>query len=189
MDGALVWCDGGARFASSHCGTMKTKLLLAYASILLIALVGFVNYLGGCADQSPTPQHLSNSPVDSPATSPTIAVLDDKTRGRALFAKHCAPCHGPEGRGDGEFASMLNPPARDFGRGNFKITSTASGLPTDEDLYKTLRRGMLPSLMPPRMKWAEADLRVLLPVIREMAVEGYVADQLKEYPTHPREET
>jgi cytochrome c len=42
--------------------------------------------------------------------------------------------------------------------------------------------------MPPRATWAERDLRLLIPVIREMAVQGYVADQLEENPTRPREE-
>jgi mono/diheme cytochrome c family protein len=83
---------------------------------------------------------------------------------------------------------MLNPPARDFAKGNFKIISTAAGLPTDDDLLKTLRRGMMPSLMPPRANWPESDLRLLVPVIRELAIEGHVADQLAENPGRSRDE-
>jgi mono/diheme cytochrome c family protein len=35
--------------------------------------------------------------------------------GRTLFEHYCATCHGDEGRGDGQNASNLNPPAPDLG--------------------------------------------------------------------------
>jgi mono/diheme cytochrome c family protein len=35
-------------------------------------------------------------------------------RGKTLFENNCAPCHGPQGRGDGPSASTMNPRPRDF---------------------------------------------------------------------------
>lgn len=39
---------------------------------------------------------------------------DPLVRGARLYEKHCASCHGPEGRGDGPTAAQLNPRPRDF---------------------------------------------------------------------------
>lgn len=33
--------------------------------------------------------------------SPMASVADAATRGQALYAAHCASCHGPQGKGDG----------------------------------------------------------------------------------------
>ncbi len=69
-------------------------------------------------------------------------------RGLELFAHHCASCHGEEGAGDGTAAYLLNPKPRDFTGGTFILTSTEMGLPSDEDLLKTLGYGMPGSAMP-----------------------------------------
>src|SRR6266542_3528022 len=52
-----------------------------------------------------------------------------------LYERHCAFCHGSEGRGDGPVAGRLPTPPADFTSGNFKLRSTPSGaMPTDDDL-------------------------------------------------------
>jgi high-affinity iron transporter len=38
----------------------------------------------------------------------------DVARGSALFATHCAACHGPQGRGDGPLAKGMEPSPSDF---------------------------------------------------------------------------
>ncbi|CAG1008321.1 hypothetical protein MYXO_03713 [Myxococcaceae bacterium] len=38
----------------------------------------------------------------------------DEARGSALYALHCASCHGPGGRGDGPNAAGLDPPPGDL---------------------------------------------------------------------------
>jgi cytochrome c oxidase cbb3-type subunit 2 len=62
-------------------------------------------------------------------------------------------CHGELGDGNGEVAQWLEPPIspkpRDFQLGIFKCRSTPTGtLPTDEDLYDTITRGLDRSNMP-----------------------------------------
>jgi mono/diheme cytochrome c family protein len=37
-----------------------------------------------------------------------------EARGKRLFTERCAPCHGPQGRGDGQNAYNLQPPPPDF---------------------------------------------------------------------------
>src|ERR1700730_2529144 len=69
--------------------------------------------------------------------------------GARVFARHCAVCHGPNGRGNGPAAPSMIPRPRDFSSGGFKYKSTAAGeSPTDEDLLRTVRDGLPASAMP-----------------------------------------
>lgn len=95
-------------------------------------------------------------------------------RARELFARHCALCHGPQGRGDGEAAAWLYPPARDFGLGQFRLVSGLGGGPTVEDLMSTLRRGMPGSAMPPFAWMASEDLESLAHLVLELSADGMV---------------
>jgi mono/diheme cytochrome c family protein len=65
------------------------------------------------------------------------------------YRRYCAGCHGNLGDGEGENAMWLDPKPRNFTLGQFKCRSTPSGsLPTDEDLYNTVGRGLQSSNMP-----------------------------------------
>ena len=69
------------------------------------------------------------------------------------YRRYCVGCHGDLGDGNGEVAQWLDPPMypkpRDFQLGIFKCRSTPSGtLPTDDDLFDTIARGMDRSAMP-----------------------------------------
>ncbi|MCZ6678772.1 MAG: c-type cytochrome [Candidatus Poribacteria bacterium] len=69
--------------------------------------------------------------------------------GKALYNDKCAHCHGVEGAGDGAGAANLLPRPRDFTKGLYKIRSTGSGqLPTDQDLFDIISKGMPGSSMP-----------------------------------------
>lgn len=69
--------------------------------------------------------------------------------GKRVYEKSCAHCHGTEGRGDGSAAENLLPKPRDFTRGLYKIRSTEAGeLPTDQDLFDIITKGMPGSSMP-----------------------------------------
>ena len=68
--------------------------------------------------------------------------------GKRVFEKQCAGCHGLDGRGEGEAAYLLYPKPRDFTAGKFEMVSTWERLPTDEDLFTTISRGMPGSAMP-----------------------------------------
>jgi cytochrome c oxidase cbb3-type subunit 2 len=69
--------------------------------------------------------------------------------GAAVCGRYCVGCHGVRGDGRGPAAEMLITKPRDFTKGVFKFRSTASGsLPTDEDLYRIITRGVYRTSMP-----------------------------------------
>ena len=69
--------------------------------------------------------------------------------GARIYYDRCAFCHGLTGAGDGAAADDLDPRPRDFRPGQFKFRSTVFGaLPTDEDLYRTVARGLPGTAMP-----------------------------------------
>lgn len=75
----------------------------------------------------------------------------ETAQGEALYAQHCAVCHGTEGKGDGPAAYLLRPRPRDFRLGAYRLVSTQNGVPSKEDILKTLNRGMPGTGMP---SWA-----------------------------------
>ncbi len=64
-------------------------------------------------------------------------------KGRDVYFRRCSFCHGLLGDGEGPAAKYLDPRPRDFTLGTFKFRTTQSGqLPTDEDLFRTVSRGL-----------------------------------------------
>jgi len=56
--------------------------------------------------------------------------------GERLYQKHCAPCHGPQARGDGRFfASDLSPAPTDLASAEFARSRS------DADLVRTISQG------------------------------------------------
>jgi len=129
-------------------------------SLLLLSLLA----LGGCSAESVA------------ATKPSNPGDADASRGRALYETQCALCHGSTGEADGPASHLLFPPARDFTRGRFKLVSTVNGVPSDQDLIATLRRGIPGSSMPSWDWMPEEDLRALAGYVREIAIEGIAQD-------------
>src|SRR5579872_4060198 len=69
--------------------------------------------------------------------------------GKADYRRYCVGCHGDLGDGNGENFPWVDPKPRDFQLGIFKCRSTPTGtLPTDEDLFDTIARGLDRSAMP-----------------------------------------
>ena len=93
-------------------------------------------------------------------------------RGGELYTKHCTICHGENGDGAGKFAYLMNPRPRDFTKGDFKLASTQNQIPTDEDLVRTIGRGMPGSAMPPWDHLPLVDLQALASYIRALHIQG-----------------
>jgi mono/diheme cytochrome c family protein len=68
--------------------------------------------------------------------------------GKRVYEKQCAACHGADGRGEGDAGYLLYPKPRDFVGARYALVSTWDRVPTDEDLYRTISRGMPGSAMP-----------------------------------------
>jgi mono/diheme cytochrome c family protein len=87
-----------------------------------------------------------------------------RDEGAQVYRRYCVGCHGERGDGRGVAAPMLIVKPRDFTTGVFKFRSTPSGaLPTDEDLYRIITRGVYRTSMP---DWALLGERERLAVIQ-----------------------
>jgi cytochrome c oxidase cbb3-type subunit 2 len=87
--------------------------------------------------------------------------------GQRVYARYCVGCHGETGNGKGPAARLLVVKPRDFTSGVFKFRSTPTGtLPTDEDLYRTLTRGVYRTSMPDWGLLAERERLALVQYIK-----------------------
>jgi len=107
-------------------------------------------------------------------------------RGQRLYDKHCSVCHGPDGRGDGPAAYLLLPKPRDFGSGAFRLITTMNGVPSDDDLMRSITDGMTGSAMPPWERLPEADRKLLVGHVKKLWREGLRANYLAD-DTDPEE--
>jgi len=62
------------------------------------------------------------------------ATPEELEQGRTIYDRHCADCHGTEGRGDGALARALSPRP-----GNFVSAQTSAK--SDQDLLKIIANG------------------------------------------------
>ncbi|HEX2930476.1 MAG TPA: c-type cytochrome, partial [Candidatus Binatia bacterium] len=86
---------------------------------------------------------IKSAEVKSPPASPQLLAL-----GKQIYSQQCVACHGIGGRGDGEAAYLLYPKPRDFVAARYRLVSTWDRVPTDQDLFDTISRGMPGSAMP-----------------------------------------
>jgi mono/diheme cytochrome c family protein len=108
----------------------------------------FLVLLATACSQSPSVEESTGnltSTVQMPA-SPELLEL-----GKQTYEKKCLPCHGEQGEGQGEAAYLLYPKPRNFVDARYRLISTWDNIPTDEDLFRTISRGMPGSAMP---SWA-----------------------------------
>ena len=74
-----------------------------------------------------------------------------RVTGARVYDQRCAACHGRNGDGRGWAARGLPLAPRDFTKAVYKVRSTPTGtIPTDEDLFATISRGMHGT---PMMAW------------------------------------
>jgi cytochrome c oxidase cbb3-type subunit 2 len=109
--------------------------------------------------------------ADQGASGTTPAGEAELRVGRAAFQKVCAECHGSKGRGDGDKAKKLGFAPRNFTLGAFKCRCTPSGQPpTDEDLNRTITRGLPGTPMEGHRKdLTEAERRALVQFVKTLS--------------------
>ncbi len=111
---------------------------------------------------------LSLSGLNSAALGAATGSLADPA-GKAVYDQHCAACHGETGDGNGPAAVWLYPKPRNFSAGLYKIQSTPSGsLPTDEDLYGSITRGLGGSSMPSFNYLSETERRDVVQYVKHL---------------------
>jgi cbb3-type cytochrome c oxidase subunit I len=103
------------------------------------------------------PRRLAPAPVFStdlePAERARFAL-----RGKQAFARHCASCHGPAGKGDGPAAASLLPAPRDLTSARF----------SDAALSSSLWHGVPGSSMPGWHEHSAGELRGLAVFVRSL---------------------
>lgn len=127
--------------------TRRSTFIVPVVSTVSVALVtGAACRARPASDADTRPGPIRGSLVPTrvlPASAELIEL------GRQTYVRQCAPCHGVNGDGEGPAAYLLYPRPRDFTTGQFRLVSTWDGVPTDEDLFRTISRGMPGSAMPP----------------------------------------
>lgn len=122
-----------------------------------------------------TPLEAQESHV-APTTGPVPADLPmspSAARGAKLYVNWCVGCHGPEGLGDGPATAHLDPLPRNLQAGRFKFRSTPSGeLPTEDDLVRTITRGLKGSSMPAFPLLPESERKDLAQYVFHLAQYG-----------------
>ncbi|HEY8377385.1 MAG TPA: cytochrome c [Nannocystis sp.] len=90
--------------------------------------------------------------------------------GEEVYHAHCARCHGVDGRGDGPEARGLSHRPRDFVVADYEYKSTPPGdLPTDDDLDRTLVRGVIEEGMPSFRTLGADERRAVIHYIKSLA--------------------
>jgi mono/diheme cytochrome c family protein len=129
---------------------MNTHDCVARLTFILVTVSGLVGASGEAAP--PAAGTTADKPsIVAPVPTPPGATPKLLALGKQVYAKQCAACHGIDGRGQGEAAYLLYPKPRDFVAARYRLVSTWERVPTDEDLFQTITRGMPGSAMP---SWA-----------------------------------
>ena len=129
---------------------MRTKTLNCSLLMAAVAVLAMTVRAGAQVTEYQEKQWLS-----TPAASSHVGNLTGGAKAAAMdYRRYCVVCHGVLGDGNGESAKWFEPPMypkpRDFTLAVFECRSTLTGtLPTDEDIFDTIARGMDRSNMPP----------------------------------------
>lgn len=82
----------------------------------------------------------------------------DQPLGENVYRENCAACHGTKGDGKGPEAARLATKPRNFISGIYKFRTTPSGsLPTDQDIFRTITRGVRTTSMLPQLQLSERE--------------------------------
>jgi mono/diheme cytochrome c family protein len=119
---------------------MRVKLLLLFVSAAAVIALSAASLA----------QETKYTEDERLNTESHIGNMTGHARAAAMnYRRFCTGCHGDLGDGEGENAPWVDPKPRNFTLGQFKCRSTPTGtLPTDEDLYNTIGRGLDNSNMP-----------------------------------------
>jgi mono/diheme cytochrome c family protein len=104
---------------------------------------------------------LSLAAITVPAAPPGFKLNGDPGRGKIIFDKSCALCHGTAGKGDGQMAASFDPAPQDLTDG--KVMAKRS----DWEVYLVIRDGGKTLGLSPQMFAFKSILRD--PQIRDVA--------------------
>jgi mono/diheme cytochrome c family protein len=127
---------------------MNLKPVQSYRAFLVLVSVAVFSWPAWAQDAPPDVGPHPAGPAKH-MESHIGNVVGTSAAAKSDYRRYCAGCHGDLGDGNGENAQWLDPKPRDFTIATFKCRSTPTGtLPTDQDLYNTIGRGLTNSNMP-----------------------------------------
>ena len=98
---------------------------------------------------------------------PFAQAAGDAAKGKTLFSKSCAGCHGESGKGDGSAAAALNPKPKDLSDKGYNKTLD------DAFLHNIITKGGAAvgkaPMMPPFAQLKEQDVNDVIAYIRSLA--------------------
>ncbi len=131
-----------------------------------------------------------NKQLETAINKRTALLAPRLERGERLFTERCAGCHGEDGRGNGPASRFIGDdlagrgklaPPRDIAWGIFKFQRRDSGeLPTDGDLFATIRRGLPGAAMPAWTELTDQQVWDLVDYIKHLTDEASLAHKLNE---------
>ena len=97
--------------------------------------------------------------------------VQDTTKGKGVYGKWCAECHGVQGDSKGAAERYMLPAPRDFTGAVYKIRTTASGnLPTDGDVMRAIDEGLPGTAMPAwKERLSDGERRDVLAYIKSFS--------------------
>jgi nitrate reductase gamma subunit len=94
--------------------------------------------------------------------------------GYPLYVSQCARCHGLDGRGDGAGAGSptFSTVPRDLVAARYHFVSTVNGVASDDDLYRTIHKGLTNTGMPAFSELTDGQIVSLIDVLNGFRAGG-----------------
>jgi cytochrome c len=109
-------------------------------------------------------ENVKHPVVPNPPAEPSVE------RGKLVYMGKCVFCHAEDGSGKGVSAFYSSPRPRNFIKGQYKFRTTPFGkIPTDDDLYQMLVRGMPGTTMPSWKHFPDVDLKSLVLYLKTLS--------------------
>ena len=109
-------------------------------------------------------ENVKHPTVANPPAGPSVE------RGKLVYTEKCVFCHAEDGSGKGVSAFYSSPRPRNFIKGQYKFRTTPFGkIPTDDDIYQMLVRGMPGTTMPSWKHFPEVDLKSLVLYLKTLS--------------------
>jgi mono/diheme cytochrome c family protein len=101
------------------------------------------------------------------------AIAGDAAAGQKTYTTNCFSCHGETGKGDGPVGVALQPPPRDFSKGDFVFDTDGDGTKgSDADLMNVIKNGAMKyggsPLMAPWATLSDDDIANLIAFLRTL---------------------
>jgi cytochrome c len=168
-----------------HDSSRRSPVVPAALLVLSIALLA----APGCLTAGPSEQPAASdgqreakaqaqAQARSAAGLEARPAVDVEMSGATLYTHYCAACHGENGDGEGPAARFLYPKPRNFRDGHFRLVTATNMVPNDQDLMRTLERGMPGSAMFPFGHLSESDRQELVAQVRLRVRQG-IEDRLR----------